>query len=166
MTIAHYGAQTFEMWRVACLWKRKMIKVKKAELSLCLTNYSLRHEDARGSGCKYIHFFFTSALVRGEWSASRYIRLPPGIEFPVPIRWEAGWAPESVWTVLRILTLPGLELWSLSLPARSQLLYRLRYRDSSKKMVVIELQWKKLNVWSQTLISCSIFFGPGAGNGV
>jgi hypothetical protein len=27
--------------------------------------------------------------------------LPPGKELPVPIRQEAGWAPEPVWTTLR-----------------------------------------------------------------
>jgi hypothetical protein len=40
----------------------------------------------------------TSALERGEWSASRPGRaLPPGKEPPVPIVQEAGWAPEPVW---------------------------------------------------------------------
>jgi hypothetical protein len=37
--------------------------------------------------------FTTSALVGGEWSASR-----PGRGTPVPIVQEAGWAPEPVWT--------------------------------------------------------------------
>jgi hypothetical protein len=37
--------------------------------------------------------FLTSALGGGEWSA-----LPPGKELPVPIGWEAGWAPEPAWT--------------------------------------------------------------------
>jgi hypothetical protein len=41
----------------------------------------------------------TSALDRGEWSASRSGRaLPPGKGPPVPIVQEAGWAPEPVWT--------------------------------------------------------------------
>jgi hypothetical protein len=43
--------------------------------------------------------FTTSALDRGEWSASRTGRsLPPGKGPPVPIVQEAGWAPEPVWT--------------------------------------------------------------------
>jgi hypothetical protein len=43
--------------------------------------------------------FLTSALERGEWSASRPGRaLPPGKEPPVPIVQEAWWAPEPVWT--------------------------------------------------------------------
>jgi hypothetical protein len=43
--------------------------------------------------------FLTSALDGGEWSASRPGRaLPPGKETPVPIRQEAVWAPEPVWT--------------------------------------------------------------------
>jgi hypothetical protein len=43
--------------------------------------------------------FTTSALNRGEWSASRPGRaLTPGKGPPVPIVQEAGWAPEPVWT--------------------------------------------------------------------
>jgi hypothetical protein len=43
--------------------------------------------------------FLTSALDRGEWSASRPGRaLAPGKGPPVPIAQEAGWAPEPVWT--------------------------------------------------------------------
>jgi hypothetical protein len=37
--------------------------------------------------------YTTSALDGGEWSASRPGRTLP----PVPIRYEAGWAPELVW---------------------------------------------------------------------
>jgi hypothetical protein len=47
--------------------------------------------------------------------------LPPGKEPPVPIGYEAGWAPEPVWTMWRkFLTLPGLELRPLGRPLRSQ----------------------------------------------
>jgi hypothetical protein len=43
--------------------------------------------------------FTTSALDRGEWSASRPgSALPPAKGPPVPIVQEAGWAPEPVWT--------------------------------------------------------------------
>jgi hypothetical protein len=43
--------------------------------------------------------FLTSALERGEWSASRPGRaLPPDKEPPVPTVQEAGWAPEPDWT--------------------------------------------------------------------
>jgi hypothetical protein len=41
----------------------------------------------------------TSAVGRGEWSASRPGRvLPPGKGPQVPIVQEAGWVPEPVWT--------------------------------------------------------------------
>jgi hypothetical protein len=40
--------------------------------------------------------FWTSALDGGEWPASRLCRLTPGIRRPVPIVWEAEWAPEPV----------------------------------------------------------------------
>jgi hypothetical protein len=45
------------------------------------------------------HSFLTSALDKGESSASRPGRaLPPGKGPPVPIGQEAGWALERVWT--------------------------------------------------------------------
>jgi hypothetical protein len=44
------------------------------------------------------HVFLTSALVGGEWSASRPDSFTPGENPPVPIGYEAGWAPEPVWT--------------------------------------------------------------------
>jgi hypothetical protein len=42
-----------------------------------------------------IHIFLTSALVGGEWSASRPGRFTPSTH------WEAGWAPEPVWKTWR-----------------------------------------------------------------
>jgi hypothetical protein len=64
--------------------------------------YSCRathHGDAWGERRYSSHSFLTSALERGEWSASRPGRtLPPGKEPPVPIVQEAGWAPEPVWS--------------------------------------------------------------------
>jgi hypothetical protein len=50
----------------------------------------------------WIIVFLTSALVGGEWSASRPGRLtPPGKERAVPIGWEAGWTSDPVWTTWR-----------------------------------------------------------------
>jgi hypothetical protein len=60
------------------------------------------------------YFFFTSALVGGEWSASRPGRLNPGKEPLVPIGEEAGWRKRR-----KILTPPVLELRPLGRPARS-----------------------------------------------
>jgi hypothetical protein len=57
----------------------------------------------------HIHAFLISALV-GEQSASRPGRFSLG--FPEPIEYEAGKAPELVWTIWRsekFLTLPRLE---------------------------------------------------------
>jgi hypothetical protein len=55
---------------------------------------------APGGERRYSSYSFsTSALDRGEWSASRPGRAsPPGKEPPVPIGQEARWAPEPVWT--------------------------------------------------------------------
>jgi len=41
--------------------------------------------------------FLTSAL-RGELLASRFGRFTPAKGAPAPIEYEAGWAPEPVWT--------------------------------------------------------------------
>jgi hypothetical protein len=50
-------------------------------------------------GIYSFYLYLTSALDGGEWSASRPGRaLPPGKGRPVPIGYEAGWAPEPVWT--------------------------------------------------------------------
>jgi hypothetical protein len=43
----------------------------------------------------YLHAL-TSALCGSEGSASRPDRLTPGKELPVPIGYEAEWAPEPV----------------------------------------------------------------------
>jgi hypothetical protein len=72
----------------------------------------------------YTHVFLISPLVGGEWPASRPGSFTSGKEPSVPTGYEAGWAPEPVWTTWRkFLTLSGLGLRSLGRPARSQSLY-------------------------------------------
>jgi hypothetical protein len=67
--------------------------------------------------------FLTSALDAGERSPSRACRsTPEEKDPPVPILWEAGWDPEPVVYVMEekdLLTLPVIEPWHLSRPARS-----------------------------------------------
>jgi hypothetical protein len=74
-----------------------------------------------------IRVFLTSALVGGEWSASRPGRFTPGTH------WIGGWVgPRTGLDVERrkILLLPGIELRPLGRPARSLSPYRLRYPGS------------------------------------
>jgi hypothetical protein len=77
----------------------------------------------------YIHIFLTSALVEDEWSASRPDRFAPEERAP-GTHWIGGWVgPRAGLNDVgkrKFLTLPGLELWPLCRPARSQSLYRLR----------------------------------------
>jgi hypothetical protein len=54
-----------------------------------------RHEDVLG---EWRYAFLTSGLDGGEWSASPACRFAPEKEPRVPIRQEARWAPEPVWT--------------------------------------------------------------------
>jgi hypothetical protein len=92
-------------------------------LFLCLTNYAIRHEGPWGSGC-IGQVFLTSALVGGEWLASR----PTG-RFTLGERsWLVG--PQSRSKrhgKVKIIAPPGLELRPLGHPACNQSLYRLRY---------------------------------------
>jgi hypothetical protein len=81
----------------------------------------------------YIHIFSTSALVGGEWPASRPCRYTPGEKAPGS-HWIGGWVDIKAFMVdvekRKFLTLPGLKPWPLSLPARSQSLYWLRLHGS------------------------------------
>jgi hypothetical protein len=71
-----------------------------------------------------IHIFLTSALVGGEWSASRWERAPSTHR-------RGGWVDPKAGLddveKRKYLTLPGLELRPLGRSARSQSLYRLHY---------------------------------------
>jgi hypothetical protein len=77
----------------------------------------------------YIHISLTSALIGGEWSASR-----PGRFTPPDTHWIGGWVgPRAGLDDVekrKLLTLPGLELRPLGRPAHSQSLNRLRYPGS------------------------------------
>jgi hypothetical protein len=64
-----------------------------------------------------IHIFLTSALVEGEWSASRPCRFTHGTPC---IGWVDPRTGLDDVEKRKFLTLPGQELWSLSRPARSQ----------------------------------------------
>jgi hypothetical protein len=83
-----------------------------------------------------IDVLLTSALVGGEWSASRPCRFTPG-ERTLGTHWIGGWVGPRAGlddvVKRKFLTLPGLELRPLGLPARSQSLYRLSYPGSSIK---------------------------------
>jgi hypothetical protein len=85
-----------------------------------------------------IHVFLTSALVGGEWSASRPSRFTPG-ERATGTHWIGGWVgPRAGLDDVgkrKFLTLPGLEL--LPRLARSQSLYRLRYLCSIIIIIII-----------------------------
>jgi hypothetical protein len=73
-----------------CMLWGHVIKLKQS-------HYTLRRR--LGERMYSSYSFSTSALDGGEWSASRPGRaLVPGKWPPLPIRQEAGWAPELVWT--------------------------------------------------------------------
>jgi hypothetical protein len=85
--------------------KRKFLTLLGLELrppgyrakSLCLISWVLCHEDIWGSG-GMAPSFLNSPLER---STSRPCHFTLGKEIPVPIGYEAGWAPEPVWTLWR-----------------------------------------------------------------
>jgi hypothetical protein len=82
-----------------------------------------------------IHIFLTSAIVAGEWSASRPCRFTLAERAP-GTHWIGGWVdPRAGLDAVekrKFFILPGLKLRPLSRPARSQSLYRLRYPSSHK----------------------------------
>jgi hypothetical protein len=99
------------------------------KLSLCLTNYALRHEGVWESGV-IAPPFLTSALVAGEWSASRPCRLTPG-EIAPGTHWIGDWVDPRAglddMEKRKFLTIPGLELRTLGRPGCSHSIYRLNY---------------------------------------
>jgi hypothetical protein len=76
----------------------------------------------------YIHIFLTSALGRGDWSASRHGRITTGTH------WIGVWVDPRAglddMKSKKFLTPPRLELQLLGRPASSQSLYLLRYPGS------------------------------------
>jgi hypothetical protein len=99
-----------------------IVKVK-VKLSLC-------HEGIWGNGCIDPHFSWPRHLLEVSGQLHAPAALPTG-ERVCGIRWRGGWVgPRAGLDDMekrKFLTLPGLELWPLSHPARSQLLYQLRY---------------------------------------
>jgi hypothetical protein len=80
-------------------------------------------------------FFCLDTSRRWVVSFTPLMLYPPGKRTPVPIGQEAGSAQKSVSMLQRNENSwphRGLEIWTLSHPARSQSLYRLRYRGSSR----------------------------------
>jgi hypothetical protein len=70
-------------------------------VSLCFFNLAPHYESVLGEWRYSSAHSLTSALDRGERSASRPSRFTPkerGKDPPVPIGQEAGWAPEPFWT--------------------------------------------------------------------
>jgi hypothetical protein len=65
----------------------------------------------------YLYSFFNLGARRSGWSTPRPVRFTTG-KNPVPIVWEAGWAPEPVWTGVENLASTGIR--SPDLPTRSE----------------------------------------------
>jgi hypothetical protein len=109
----------------------------------------------------YIHTFLTSALVGGEWSASRPCRFTPGERAP-GIHSTGGWVgPRAGLDEMekwKFLTLPGLELRPLGRPARNQSLYRLRYPGSSRPARSQSLYWLRYPGSSRPARSQSLYW--------
>jgi hypothetical protein len=89
-----------------------------------------------------IHIFLTSALVAGEWPASRFGRYTPGETDP-GTHWIGGWVDHRAglgdMEKRKFLAILGLELRPLSRPTRSQSLYRLSYPGSHLKFTVKQI---------------------------
>jgi hypothetical protein len=88
----------FRIRRASYLHRHKLGATLNALLQ-CKKHPTTRHGGALRERSYSSYSFLTSAVDRGEWSASRPGRaLPPGKGPPVPIVQETGWTPETVWT--------------------------------------------------------------------
>jgi hypothetical protein len=110
----------------------KQYRVKQVELPICLTNEALRQEGVWGVDVQS-HIFLTSALIGGEWSASRPCRFTPGERAPDThwIGWVGSRSGLDAVEKRKFLTLPGLELRPLGRLSRGQSLCRLHMRYST-----------------------------------
>jgi hypothetical protein len=95
----------------------------------------------------YIHVFLASAVVGGEWSASRPGRFTPGERAPDTL-WIVGWMGPSTGLdhveKIKFLPKPGLELRPLGRPARNQSLYRVHYPDSHIYIYIYSFKYWQL----------------------
>jgi hypothetical protein len=105
------------------------VPCKKVKLSLCLVNWTLRHE-----GVWFIDPHFLDFSASWRWVVSFTPRpLYPGERAPAT-RWIGGWV-DSRATMdnvkkRKLLTLPGIKIRPLGRPDRSQSIYQLRYPGS------------------------------------
>jgi hypothetical protein len=95
---------------------------------------------------EWIHIFLSSALVGGEWSASRSGCFTP-CGRAVVTQWIEGWVDHRAglddFEKRKFLILPGLKLQHLRRPARSQSLYRLRYPGSLERLSIVKLAFQQ-----------------------
>jgi hypothetical protein len=101
--------------------------------------------------------FLDLALVGGKLSASRPGRFTLRKEPRYPFDRRLGGAGLDDLESRKFLTLPGLELWPLGRPARSQSLYQLRYPGSSHDK---GLKNNKCDCSIHELLQCSAFYWP------
>jgi hypothetical protein len=127
------GATKLECVSFLCyttLAKIRIIIGKTVKVSLCLTNYALRHEDVWGSGCTDPRILDVGTSSR--WAVSFTPRhLYPWCKYPLDKRLSGlrNWSGRRG-EKRKILPLQGLELRPLGRPARTKSLYRLRYPGS------------------------------------
>jgi hypothetical protein len=93
----------------------------------------------------WIHVFFISTMVRGEWSASRLGSFTTGgnrSRYPLDRKLDV---PQNAMDKLQFLTPPRIDLLALGGPVRDQSLYRPRYRGTSST-------WGYDGIWNITSI--------------
>jgi hypothetical protein len=114
----------------------------------------------------------TSALVEGEWLASRPGRFTPGERAPGDL-WIGGWVGPRTGQDhaerRKIFPVPGLELRPLGCPARSRSLYRLssvsivtRLSQDDRRIGVLFPGGKEIYVFSTGLTQPLIQWVPGS----
>jgi hypothetical protein len=114
----------------------------------------------------YIHIFLTSALVGGEWSASRSRHFTPGERAPGTY-WIGGWVEPRAGLddvdKRRFLTLLGLELRTLC-RTRSPSLYRRAIPATYTKLVTTVI-YSAISALYSSLLQTSVFSSPSFSTG-
>jgi hypothetical protein len=126
--------------------------------------------EAYGGVDVLIHVFLTSALLGGEWSASRPGCFTPAERAP-GTHWIGGWVdPRAGLDDVEkrtFLTLPGLELRHLGRPASSQSLNRLHYHGSPFWPGMCAIRRFEIRVLKhRKIISVHLFVQPGLKTGI
>jgi hypothetical protein len=138
----------------------------KKKLSLCWTNYALRHEDILGGGGKCIDLRFLDFCTSWRWVVRFMLRpFQPPLEGksprnPLDRRLDGPQSRPGRCREVKILALPGLELRFLGHLSSRQSLYPLRWRDLLNESRLLQIEINRCYSEYQDLAHMIFFTNP------